>query len=758
MKNLFHGIFILTIATLLSGCGDNKPADDFVSPPESMTTGVYWYWMSDNISKEGVIKDLHAMKQAGINSAFIGNISDDTPSGNVKLFSDEWWEVLHAAIKTAGELDIEIGLFNCPGWSHSGGPWINADQTMRHLTASETPVRGGTRVSVKLPVPPQPSNIEDVRRTFVNNECKPSPHFRDVLTLAIPVSDDYGLNLFDVANAKVTTANTLPLANASLSADAAKDVPVDSPLSIKYVVPQKEESSITLRLPKPYDARSLSIHTASHCRGEGELQAKVDGRFVTVATYPLYRIFRLTLVGFTPYAPIVASFDRVTSDEYRIVFRNVERDAAIGTITLSPTAALDRYPEKTLARMYQEANPPFTEYKWTSVEKTPDGDNNGIAPDKIINITDRMQPDGTLVWDAPEGNWLVMRMGMVPNDVFVSPASPEGIGWEVDKLNPEFIRHHFDSFLGEILRRIPAEDRKTLRVTVMDSWEKGGQTFTDNFIDSLKARYGYDPTPFLPVLAGGHVVGSHEQSERFLWDVRRLAAEMAANNFLPNFNAVAHRHGIETWIENYGDWGFPGEFLLYGKYADRVGGEFWEGGDMRCVEVAASAAHIYNKPRGYAESFTSGSGYPAHPAKLKRDGDAAFAAGLTSAILHVYIEQPYEDKYPGVEAWFGVEFNRKNTWFRQLDLFTAYLKRCGVMLEQGLPASDVAYFIGEDVPVNGGPFGLKQSSAKYGVEVDELPDGYRADYVNSDVIANAMSVKDGSCRMASNIESLCCLR
>ena len=87
----------------------------FLNPPESMTTGVYWYWMSDNISAEGVVRDLQAMKRAGVNSAFIGNIGGQgVASGKVKLFTDEWWEVLHTAMKTAGELGIEIGMFNCP--------------------------------------------------------------------------------------------------------------------------------------------------------------------------------------------------------------------------------------------------------------------------------------------------------------------------------------------------------------------------------------------------------------------------------------------------------------------------------------------------------------------------------------------------------------------------------------------------------------------------------------------------------------------
>ncbi|NLJ01182.1 MAG: hypothetical protein GX371_08560, partial [Bacteroidales bacterium] len=38
----------------------------FVTPPDSIQTSVYWYWISDHISKEGAVRDLHAMKEAGI--------------------------------------------------------------------------------------------------------------------------------------------------------------------------------------------------------------------------------------------------------------------------------------------------------------------------------------------------------------------------------------------------------------------------------------------------------------------------------------------------------------------------------------------------------------------------------------------------------------------------------------------------------------------------------------------------------------------
>ena len=102
------------------------------------------------------------MKKAGINRAFIGNIGlDDVPAGTVKLFSEEWWEILHAALKTATELNIDIGIFNSPGWSQSGGPWIKPEEAMRYLASSELRVKGPQKFSAKPEKPAEP--FQDIR-------------------------------------------------------------------------------------------------------------------------------------------------------------------------------------------------------------------------------------------------------------------------------------------------------------------------------------------------------------------------------------------------------------------------------------------------------------------------------------------------------------------------------------------------------------------------------------------------------------------
>ena len=86
------------------------------------------------------------------------------------------------------------------------------------------------------------------------------------------------------------------------------------------------------------------------------------------------------------------------------------------------------------------------------------------------------------------------------------------------------------------------------------------------------------------------------------------------------------------------------------------------------------------------------------PTDLKARGDWAFCQGINHFVLHVYIHQPWEDRRPGVNAWFGTEFNRHNTWFSASRDWVDYLRRCCLLLQQGTRVADVAYFIGEDAP------------------------------------------------------------
>ena len=656
----------------------------FRSIPDSVQTGVYWYWISDNISKEGVERDLEAMKVAGINRAFIGNIGiDGIPYGDHKLLSSEWWEVLHAALKKATELNIEIGIFNSPGWSQSGGPWVKSSQAMRYLASSDTIVAGPGCMQLTLP-------------SVGKDE-------QDVCVIAYPALDK-------------------PVAEKSWAINKKSG----------------QSSSSVLVFDKEATVRTLIYRVNTPFKTTAKLWVKKGGKEELLRQFVIDRSNPALNVGFVPYAPVVISLPETSASQFRLEMS--EEGEAAGNVTLTSSPMMERYPEKSLAKMFQTPLPMWDDYLWEKQPAVSDA-SLMVSPDAIKNVTE-FSKNGVLDWEVPEGKWVIRRMAMLPTGVTNSPASPEATGPEIDKMSKKHVAFHFDAFIGDILKRIPEVDRKTFKVVVQDSYETGGQNWTDDMISVFKERYGYDPVPYLPVLEGT-VVGNPDISDRFLWDLRRLIADRVSYDYVGGLRDVCHQHGLTTWLENYGHWGFPGEFLQYGGQSDEIAGEFWSEGSLGDIEnrAASSCGHIYGKRRVWAESFTSGGpAFGRYPYQMKQRGDRFFTEGINSSLLHVYIHQPFEDREPGLDAWFGNEFNRKNTWFSQMDVFTGYLKRCNFMLQRGDYVADVAYFSGEDAP--------KMS----GICTPELPAGYSFDYINGEVLLQRASVEDGRIVLPSGMK------
>lgn len=647
-----------------SGTGISAIEEGFENVPDSVRLAVYWYWLSDNISRDGVVKDLQAMKKAGITRAFIGNIgTPDVPYGPVKFMSDEWWEVTRAALKTASDLDIEIGMFNCPGWSQSGGPWVSEDQSMRYVAFKEDNVAGdGKNKVIDLPDVPESRII-------------------DVYAFPVPEGKSKQWSLRGEGVWPLTTDTAMTVRSVLISVDG--------------------ETEADIRLCK-------------------------DGK--TLKDFYFDRSNFKIQVGFVPDAPVVLSLPAVKGGDFSMELRNITEDVNF-KVTLSEVTMVERYPEKTFQKMCQWTLPAWDEYMWKAQEE-----NGGFR----VAISDKidLKPfvvDGKIKWTAPQGDWKVVTAYMKTTGQTNAPASAEATGLEVDKMSRKHIRDHFDAYLGNILKRIPAEERRTFDIAVEDSYETGGMNWTDDMAEIFKKTYGYDPVPYLPALQG-FVVENPDVTERFLWDLRRLVSDLVAYEYVGGLRDICHENGLKSWLENYGHWGFPAEFLQYGGQSDQVAGEFWAGeGKPRDYEprAAASCAHIYGKKQVWAESCTSGDrAFQRYPETLKMFLDHSFTTGVTSTLLHLYVQQPDENA-PGINAWFGTEFNRHNTWFRYFDLFSDYLRRCNFLLQQGDYVADIAYFIGEDAP------------KMTGICDPELPEGYSFDFINAEVLREHSRVEDG---------------
>ena len=316
----------------------------------------------------------------------------------------------------------------------------------------------------------------------------------------------------------------------------------------------------------------------------------------------------------------------------------------------------------------------------------------------IVDLTQKMDKEGRLAWDAPAGKWTVLRFGHTSTGMENAPAPASGRGLECDKLSREGIEACFRGLMGKIIEDVGPAAGKTLVTTHIDSWENGSQNWTARMREEFKARRGYDLLPFLPAFTG-RVVGSLEVSERFLADLRQTVSDLVVENYAGHMRELAARHGMKLSIEAYGG---PCIDLPYAGRADEPMGEFWVGGGaIETLKEMASAAHVYGKPILGAESFTAADQekWLEHPGSVKALGDQAFTDGVNRFVFHRYALQPWTDRRPGMTMGpWGLHYERTQTWWDWSPAWHQYLARCQYLLRQGRFTADICYLEPETAP------------------------------------------------------------
>ncbi len=186
-------LVVLLITSSIGYCdptGDNEPLallhKGFINPPETARPGVYWYFMDGNISKEAMTADLESMKRAGIGNVLFLEVNVGIPRGTVDFLSEPWQDDFAHAIREAERLGITVSLGVGPGWSGSGGPWVNGEESMQHLVSASVQVNSSAKKPILLPKPsPKPPYFGEGAFT---PELKKrwNDFYKDVAVLAFP--------------------------------------------------------------------------------------------------------------------------------------------------------------------------------------------------------------------------------------------------------------------------------------------------------------------------------------------------------------------------------------------------------------------------------------------------------------------------------------------------------------------------------------------------------------------------------------------
>jgi len=304
---------------------------------------------------------------------------------------------------------------------------------------------------------------------------------------------------------------------------------------------------------------------------------------------------------------------------------------------------------------------------------------------------------------------------------------------------------HFRNFPAKLIAHAGAYSGNTFEYLFIDSWECEYQNWTDHFASEFEKRRHYSIINWLPVICGV-TVDNPEATERFLYDFQKTIAELIEENYYRHFNQLCKQAGVKSHAEViYGGTGYPPlDILKSNSHVDVPMFEFWATPDESSnfinykpvanpvFEMPAYAGALYGKNVIPAEAYTGYADYSESPWDLKLFGDNAFCTGINQMVLHSYVHQPFEKK-PGVTLGiFGQSFNRHNPWWDFASQWFTYHARVQNILQQGVPVADILYFIGDRFYDN------SEAADNY-----KIPDGYRIQKCNLDILMNHCRVKDG---------------
>ncbi len=757
---LSRRLFLLSTATLATAAtaqarparGDSLRAN-FAAPPDSAKPRVWWHWMNGNVTREGIAKDFAWMKRVGIGGVQNFDAALSTPQvveRRLAYMTPEWQEAFRYAVRRADALDLEFAIASSPGWSETGGPWVEPKDGMKKLVWSETIVAGGRRFNGVLAAPPSATGpyqaIVGSEELFLRPEqhAVAPTYYADVAVLAYPVQPPPALPPPRAASANGEAIDAALL----FDGNPATGIPLPAsrdgaPGAVRFDYARAQ--TICSASVFVSNISQFSVLGAIAAR----LEASDDGR-----AWRAIADIRLTT------SPTTVSFAPVAARNFRLVF---VAPPPMDTSFFAPAAGVDMAallasfgqsaPVQQLVQfqLFPEARVNAAEAKagfsiaenYFTLDQNVGGDVAGVAPEAVIDISAHMTQGGHLDWTPPAGRWKILRLGYSLTGKTNHPATAEATGLEVDKYDAAAVEAYCNKYL-DMYREAAGADMmgaRGIRALLTDSIEVGPSNWTPLMLENFQRLRSYDAKPWLPALTG-EIVDSRAQSDAFLYDFRRTLAELLATEHYGVVAKVAHERGLVVYGKLLeGTRATLGDDLDMRGFADIPMSALWSYARAPRANYiadgrgAASVAHLHGRTLVACESLTSIMQPHAYaPRDLQPMIDAIFANGVNRPVIHTSVHQPL-DQGPGFSLQiFGQYFTRLESWAELAKPWVDYMSRNSYLLQQGRNVADVAYFYGEEAPIGA------QAATAY---LTDVPLRYAYDFVSADAVLNLLSVDGG---------------
>ncbi len=324
------------------------------------------------------------------------------------------------------------------------------------------------------------------------------------------------------------------------------------------------------------------------------------------------------------------------------------------------------------------------------------------AAGERIELTERVQPDGRLDWQAPTGEWRLYVLYAGRTFQKVKRAAPGGEGYVLNHYNRSAVEHYLHRFD----KAFAASGAPRPDTFFNDSFEVYNSDWDRTLLAEFEAEHGYRLQDYLPEFAAQ---GADERSARIVCDYRQTLAGMLLRNFTTVWRDWAHRHGSRVRNQAHGS---PGnifdfyaavdipecesfgrtDFAIPGLRRDTAAKA--SDADPAVLKFASSAAHVTGKRITSCETLTWLTEHFRTPLSCcKPELDQILASGVNHVYFHGAPYSPKGAKFPGWLFYASINLSPTAPLWEDAEAMFAYVTRCQEFLQEGEPDNDVLLYI-----------------------------------------------------------------
>jgi len=322
-----------------------------------------------------------------------------------------------------------------------------------------------------------------------------------------------------------------------------------------------------------------------------------------------------------------------------------------------------------------------------------------------IDLMPRVGADGTLDWQAPEGEWRLYALWAGRTFQKVKRAAPGGEGLVLNHYNRAAVEHYlarFDEAFGSSGASWPD-------TFFNDSFEVYGASWDTTLLEEFERDHGYRLQDFLPEFAAA---GADDRSARVAHDYRTTLEGMLRRNFTEVWTAWAHARGVRIRNQAHGSPGNIFDFYAavdipecesFGRTAFDIPGlrpdpdAKASDADPAVLKFASSAAHVTGKRLTSCETLTwLTEHFRTSLARCKPEIDQILASGVNHVYFHGAPYSPAGEAFPGWLFYASINLSPTAALWRDAEAMLSYVARCQEFLQAGRPDNDLLLYIPMD--------------------------------------------------------------